>query len=294
MPKGVICHFAKDVNDADAIRRAVEGVDAVVHLAGRAHVTRDNEREAEALFRATNVEGTRVVFQAAVASGVRRFLFASSVKVMGPYLGRPWTEEDTPAPTDAYGRSKLAAEGLLVRSGSSAKVEIGILRLPLVYGPRVRANMLQLFKLVDRGVPLPFKGIQNRRTILFSRNAGDAVLALLRAPSVTRDIFFVGDREPLSTEALIRSIGRALKRPTRLFQLPEGVLTALSKAGDVANSLLGFPLTTKTLERLTGSQESSTRKLESVTGYRPRWSTDEGLAITAEWFDRACRQSKRI
>jgi UDP-glucose 4-epimerase len=271
----------------------MEGVDAVIHLAARAHVTKEKEGEAEPWFQKTNVEGTRTVFDAAVTAGVRRFLFSSSIKVMGDSLGRPWTEEDTPAPTDAYGRSKLAAESLLARTGASANMEIGILRLPLIYGPRVRANMLQLLKLIDRGVPLPFRGVQNRRTLLFSQNAADAALTVLRTPLLAREIFFVGDREALSTEALIREIGRALNRPARLFHLPESILTALAKAGDVAGPLLAFPLTTKTLERLTGSQECATAKLESVTGYRPRWSTEEGLAITAEWFVRAGRQPKR-
>jgi UDP-glucose 4-epimerase len=152
--------------------------------------------------------------------------------------------------------------------------------------------MLQLFKLIDRRVPLPFLGIQNRRTLLFSRNAADATLALLRTPALGREVFFVGEREALSTETLIREIGRALNRPPRLFHLPRGILTALAKVGDGVDSLLAFPLTSKTLDRLTGSQECSTTKLEFVTGYRPRWSTEQGLAFTAEWFDRACRQPK--
>jgi nucleoside-diphosphate-sugar epimerase len=293
LARGVIPHFAKDLADAAAIGSAADGVDAVIHLAARAHVTRERESEAETWFQQTNVEGTRTVFNAALAGGVRRFLFTSSIKVMGDYPGRPWTEEDAPSPTDAYGRSKLEAERLLVRAGPSANIEIGILRLPLVYGPRVRANMLQLFKLVDRGVPLPFGGTKNRRSILFSRNAADAMLSLLRVPSLTRDIFFVGDREALSTEALIQAIGKALRRPGRLFHLPSGILTALGKVGDMADTLVAVPLTTKTLERLVGSQECATNKLASVTGYQPRWSTEEGLAITAEWFDRSRRQPNR-
>ncbi len=290
---GVTPRFAADLSEKTALKAAMRDVDAVVHLAARAHITRERESDAETLFHRTNVEGTRSVFDAAVAVGVRRFIFASSLKVMGDYQGRPWTEEDPPSPVDAYGRSKLAAENVLVRSGPSSDVEIGILRLPLAYGPGVRANMLQLFKLVDRGIPLPFADIRNRRTIVFSRNAADAVLELLRIPSLTREVFFVGDAEALSTEALIRGIGTALGRPPRLFHLPQRILIGIAKVGDLAEYLLPSPLTSSTLERLTGSLECSTSKLQAATGYRPRWSTEMGLKITADWYAMHRRQPSR-
>jgi UDP-glucose 4-epimerase len=153
--------------------------------------------------------------------------------------------------------------------------------------------MLQLFKLVDHGVPLPFRGVRNRRSIVFTRNAADAVLALIRMRSLEREVFFVGDAKALSTEDLVRKIAEALGRPARLFHLSQAVLTAVGKFGDFADHLLPFPLTSENLERLTGSLECTTSKLERVTGYRPRWSTDEALAITADWYDRARRQPKR-
>jgi UDP-glucose 4-epimerase len=289
LAKGVIAHLVPDLADATALRSAIDGVDAVVHLAARAHIVREQPGTADRLFHETNVEGTRDVFECAVANGVRRFVYASSLKVMGLYPGRPWTEADPPAPIDAYGRSKLAAENLLLGSATSSRIEIGILRLPLVYGPRVRANMLQLFELVDRGIPLPFGGVRNSRTLLFSRNAADAMLALLRTANLSRDIFFVGDSVPLSTEALIRGIAGALGRPARVFRMPRSLLAAAARVGDLASAVFPFALTSETLDRLTGSQECAIGKLEAVTGFRPHWSTQEGLAITADWYQSARR-----
>ena len=292
LPAGVIPHQASDLSDFVAIQAAVDDVDAVVHLAARAHITREKEREAETFFERTNVEGTRNVFELAVDAGVRRFIFASSLKVMGTYPGRPWTEEDTPLPVDPYGRSKLAAENLLSRSGEARDIEIGILRLPLVYGPGVRANMLQLFQLVDRGVPLPFRGIRNRRSILFSGNASAAILKLLKVPRLTREVFFVSDAAALSTEELIRAIGLSLGRSPRLFRMPRGVLTGFARLGDLADHFLPAPMTSEKLDRLTGSLECDTSKLRSVTGYSPQWSTEQGLTRTADWYKSRRRQPR--
>ncbi|HXG72785.1 MAG TPA: NAD-dependent epimerase/dehydratase family protein [Gemmatimonadaceae bacterium] len=281
---GVVRYLAADLTDSRALAPALEGVGAVIHLAGRAHIVDTDAAESEAAFQHANVDGTEAVLEAALRAGVGRFLFTSSIKVMGAYAGRPWSEEDIPRPTDAYGRSKLAAEELLRRAAQSGKIEVGIIRLPLVYGPGVKANMLQLFKLVEAGVPLPFRDIANRRSVVFSGNVADALLALLVTPTLKDGIFFVTDALPVSTPALVQMIGRSLNKPVRLFSVPAGWLRRIGRVGDSVSGLLPLPVNSPTLDRLTASLECSPAKIETELGFRPRWSTQDGIGGTAQWY----------
>ncbi|MBA3466424.1 MAG: NAD-dependent epimerase/dehydratase family protein, partial [Gemmatimonadaceae bacterium] len=229
---GVIRFLAADLTDDRALRPAMEGADAVIHLAGRAHVVDTDGVESEIAFQHANVDGTQAVLDAAIRAGVRRFLFTSSIKVMGTYAGRPWTEEDVPAPADAYGRSKLAAERLLSQAAAAGNIELGIVRLPLVYGPGVKANMLQLFRLVEAGVPLPFKDTANRKSIVYSKNVAAALSALLAAARLGNETFFVTDAEAVSTPSLIRMIGHSLGKRPRLFSAPTRSLDFVARLGD--------------------------------------------------------------
>ena len=130
--------------------------DAVVHLAGLAHVLGERDADEATRIRAVNVEGTEHLARAAARCGVRRFVFISSAKVHGERnADRPWNEQNAPGPQDPYSQSKWEAEQALVRVAQSTALETTILRPPLVYGPGVKANFLRLLKTVDRGLPIP-------------------------------------------------------------------------------------------------------------------------------------------
>lgn len=287
---GVTRFLAADLTDDRALRPALDGADAVIHLAGRAHVVDTDDVKSEIAFQRANVDGTQAVLDAAVRAGVRRLLFTSSIKIMGPYAGRPWTEDDVPAPTDAYGRSKLAAERLLSQAATAGNIELGIVRLPLVYGPGVKANMLQLFRLVDAGVPLPFKNTVNRRSIVYSKNVAAALSTLLAAARLENATFFVTDAEAVSTPSLIRMIGRALGRPSRLFGAPPRSLAFVARLGDSLGRNVQVPFNSHALERLTASLECSPARIASTLGYSPPWATSEAIAETARWYSQKGRQ----
>jgi len=282
--------LATDLTDARALDAALAGTEAVIHLAGRAHVVDSDASESERAFQRANVDGTRAVMEAAVRQGVRRLLFTSSIKVMGEYAGRPWTEEDIPRPADAYGRSKLAAEELLRKAAAAGEIEVGIVRPPLVYGPGVKANMLQLFRLVDAAIPLPFKDTVNTRSIVYSRNVADGLLALLTTPKLKNDVFFLTDGDGISTPALIELIAQSLGKPLNLFSFPDGLLRRMARLGDSVGRLVPMPLNSSALDRLTGSLECSSAKIRSALGFVPRWSTGEGIAATARWYRGKGRQ----
>jgi len=214
------------LEDDAAIRRAVEGVGAIVHLAARVHMMRDGAADPLAEFRRVNVEGTARLARHAVAAGVQSFVFASSVKAMGEETtGRPWREADAPAPVDPYGISKIEAEQALARLSVETGFTTSVVRFPLVYGPGVRANMLRLFELVDRGWPLPFAGIRNRRSLLYSGNAAAAIASLVDRRG-GHDTWFVSDGTDVPTPELLERIAAGLRTRLRLVPAPVTLLAA--------------------------------------------------------------------
>ncbi|MEP7383495.1 MAG: NAD-dependent epimerase/dehydratase family protein [Gemmatimonadota bacterium] len=267
------------LHDHAALRAACLNATAVVHLAARVHVMRD-ELDAESRFTAVNVDGTLAVLEAARAGGVRHVLLASSVKAVGEANDASWTEAVIPSPVDAYGRSKLAAERLALAFGGENGITVTVLRLPLVYGPGASANVLRLLALVRSGWPLPLGAVDNRRSMLYRDNAVAAMIAVLDAGSDARGVFFVSDAVDLSTPSLIRTIARAIGRPARLLSVPVALLRAAGRLGDV----LPLPLSSAEVARLTGSLTVATDRLRKVTGFEPPVSVDEGWRRTAHWY----------
>ena len=282
LAEGVERAEAAGLDDRAAVARALEGVDSVVHLAARVHVMRETAADPAAEFRRVNVEGTHALLEESAAAGVRAFAFASSVKAMGERSGdRPWTEADEPEPVDPYGVSKLEAERLV--ADYADRLHTTSLRLPLVYGPGMKGNMISLFRLVDRGLPLPLGGVRNRRSLAYVGNVAAAFEAALRAPAARGKVFFVSDGEDLSTPGLVRAIAAALGRPARLLPVPEWAFRAGGRVGDLAGPL-GFPLTTAAVGRLLGSLAVDISALRRACAFTPPFTVAQGLAETARWY----------
>ncbi|MGE5666861.1 MAG: NAD-dependent epimerase/dehydratase family protein, partial [Betaproteobacteria bacterium] len=166
------------------LSRALAGAAAVVHLAGRAHVIDERAEDPDAEYRRANAEVTARLAEAAVAAGVGRFVFASTIKVNGESTapGRPFRPDDPPGPEDAYARSKHAAEVALERIAQGTPMLATTLRLPMVYGSHARGNFRQLVDAVAARRWLPLGAIDNRRSLLGLPNLLDAVDAALHAP----------------------------------------------------------------------------------------------------------------
>jgi nucleoside-diphosphate-sugar epimerase len=230
------------------LAQAFRGCDAVVHLANIAHADAD-----PALLWRVNVEGTGRAAELAAASGVRRFLYVSSVKA---------GEQN-----DHYGKAKLAAEAAVSAVAARSGLEAVILRPPLVYGPRVKANFLALMRALDRGRPLPFASIENRRSLLYVGNLCDAIARCLEAEAPDGRTFFVADGAPVSTPQLCRAIGDALGRPARLFPFPVSLLELIP-----------------TLRRLTRSLEVDDSAIRRDLDWQPPYTLEQGLRATAAWY----------
>jgi nucleoside-diphosphate-sugar epimerase len=230
------------------------------------------ERAADPLaeFRRANVQTTSMLAEAAAAAGVGQLILASTVKVVGEGNVTTWTEDTVPGPVDPYGRSKLEAERVVHEMAKRHGTRVASLRFPLVYGPGVKGNMFRLFALVDRGVPLPFGAVDNRRSLLYVGNLVAAVRAVLEQRPGGSETFFVTDGRDLSLPSLVRLIGTALGKRARLLPVPP--------------ALLRWLLPGAAAERLIGSLTVDGTKLSRTTGYRPSHSVEEGLRVTAQWY----------
>lgn len=266
-------HAVGDISGSTDWAAAIAGCEAIVHLAGLAHVQGRDARGIDERYRAVNVDGTLALARAAAAAGIRRFVYLSSAKVNGEGREEPYRIDDQPAPVDAYAQSKWMAEQGLAELAEGGGLEPAIIRPPLVYGPWVRANFLRLIRMVDRGLPLPFGGVANRRSVVFVGNLGSMISKCLDGPPVA-PVLFPADAAPLSTPDLLRAIAAALGKPSRLFGVPTPLLQTAASAtgkGDEAARLLGSFVvdTVETNRRLSWS---------------PPYSTAGGLAETASWF----------
>jgi nucleoside-diphosphate-sugar epimerase len=282
----------RDLLDRDALRSALSGVQTVIHLAGRVHARREGKDDPDSECRRVNVEGTSALLDEAVAAGVQRFVFISSVKAVADESDVALDENTPPMPVDAYGASKLEAERLVRVVSVREQLHAPILRLPVVYGPGMKSNMLRLFQAVARGIPLPIAGIHNRRSFAYVGNVTAAIHAVLSAPAAAHETFFVSDGTDLSTPELARRISEVAGRKSRQFTVPVRVLRALGGAGYLLSRITPFHFTLDSLSALVGSLFVDTSKIQQMTGYKPEVSVDEGLANTARWL--SARSSVRM
>ena len=251
------------------------GAAAIVHLAGRAHVLADTAPDPDALYRAANVVATERLAAAAVRAGVRRFVLASTIKVHGEATapGHPFRADDPLAPHDAYARSKVDAEQALASVAAGTALEAIVLRLPLVYGPRVKGNFLTLLDAVARGALLPFGGVANRRDLLYVGNLVHAVSALVDAQDPAGGAWLAADGEAIATPELVRRVATALGVAPRVPKVPLFLL-ALA-AGATGRGAL--------LRRTVASLEVDASPLVRRIGPLP-FTLDQGLAATAAWW----------
>src|SRR5262249_10217464 len=154
---------------------------------------------------------------------------------MGAYTAprETWREDSPCRPADPYGLTKLQAEQALEAISAETGLTTIILRPPVVYGPGVGANIPELFRLIDLGVPLPLAMVRNRRSLLYVGNLVDAILLVLEAPLASPAKFLVTDGDDVSSAELVRGIGAALYRPARVWPIPPALLRAAGRIGDV-------------------------------------------------------------
>jgi UDP-glucose 4-epimerase len=248
---------------------ALAGVQTVVHAAARVHVMDETATDTLTEFRRVNVQGTLQLARQAEASGVRRFVFISSIKVNGEVtnLGLPFTAENIPAPLDPYGVSKMEAEQALRQIATETGMEVVIIRPPLVYGPGVKANFAALMRAVQRGWPLPLGAVHNQRSLVALDNLVDFIVTCITHPQAANQTFLVSDGQDLSTTELVRGMAQAAGMPARLLPVPVWALQA-------GATLLGKG---DAVQRLCGNLQVDISKARQLLGWVPPVSVEDGL-----------------
>lgn len=248
---------------------ALKGVHAVVHAAARVHVMEESAADPLAAYREANVEGTLALARQAALSGVRRFVFVSSIKVNGESSrpGEAFLATDAPAPEDPYGISKAEAEAALFALEREAGMEVVVVRPPLVYGPGVGGNFKRLLRWTQSGLPLPLGAVDNRRSLVGLDNLVDLLVTCLGHPEAAGSVFLVSDGEDLSTSELLRRIGAAMGRPARLWSIPPLLLQIFASA-------LGRA---EVARRLLDSLQVDISHTRDTLGWTPPISVDEGI-----------------
>lgn len=254
----------------------LKGQDLVIQLAARVHIMDDKSSDPLTEFRKVNVDGTLNLARQAAVAGVRRFIFISSIKVNGEgtSISAPYLADAQPAPVDPYGISKMEAELSLRALAAETGMEVVVIRPVLVYGPGVKANFLNMMRWLDKGVPLPFGAIHNRRSLVALDNLVDLIMTCIDHPAAANQTFLVSDGEDLSTTELLHRMGAALGKPARLLPVPSWLLeTGAAVLGKQALS-----------QRLCGSLQVEIGKTQKLLNWTPPVSVDEALRKTAKHF----------
>ncbi len=264
-----------DVDTNPKLQSSLSGASVVVHLAARVHVMKESTSDPLLAFTKVNMNGTKSIALAAVAAGVRRLIFVSTVKVHGESTsGNPLCEDTPSNPGDPYAVSKWEGEEALRAIGVETGLEIVIVRPPLVYGPEVRGNFLRLIKLVDLALPLPWPKAANCRSMIGVENLADFLVRCVDHPKAAGQSFLVKDSEDISTRELMSRLARFLSRPLRLFPAPEPLVRFAAKLVSKQD----------VVSRLLDSLVIDSGRAQRLLDWVPPVSLDEGLAATTRWY----------
>ena len=242
-------------------------VESVVHLAGMAHQMQKIDPQ---IYFDVNTELTRRLVNAAIIAGVPHFVFVSTIKVFGEHQDSLLKLDSPCVPVnDPYGESKLEAEQYL-KTIDKNKISIATLRPPLIYGPRVKGNLIRFLKLGDLPFPLPFAGIENRRTMVFLDNFIELINKVV--DNKATGTFLAGDQRPISTTELIREIRLGLGKNPNLFRMP-GFMQSILKS-----------LKPELFIRLFGSLEMETSTSNKSINFTPPYSIQDGIRSMVDWY----------
>ncbi len=250
---------------------ALSDVDVVIHLAGLAH---QSSKQAQNSLIKINVENTERLVLAASNAGVKRFIFISTIKVYGEISSAEgFTEIDLPNPSDLYGESKLLAENRLIKICETSMMQYTIFRVPLVFGPGVKANFFDLMKIVYHGVPLPFSAVENLRSLIYVENLCHAISISLEKTITANKLFLLKDID-ISTPQLMKSFSKAFGIQSRIFPMPIFFLKFLSM----------ILLNSGRLEKLITSLTIDDSYFRQLTGWAPAFNFDKSIQETADWY----------
>lgn len=252
--------LAKDIGPNTVWRDVIKGVDIVVHLAAIVHRMKDSASAEEHV--RVNIDGTRKLLSAAIEAGVKRFVFVSTVKVMGEKSeGDSVLDEKAKAnPADDYSRSKYEAERIVRRMCQEGAMNYVIVRPTMVYGPGDKGNFGRMCRLVASGIPLPFGSVRNSRSMVSIDNLCDLLLLACFRDHARNEVFCAADCDGVSTVQLVRGIARASGRHALILPFPVAILRILARIFRRGSEV----------RRLTESFRVDASKARRLLGWEPR------------------------
>lgn len=276
--EGIRFTFPWDFLDKPA---EIPDVGAIIHLAGKAHDTK-NQAAADVYFK-VNTELTKIIFDYFLKSSAKKFIFFSTAKAAADKVDGVLTEDVVPSPVGPYGESKIAAEDYIlsrIKELENPSKQVYIFRPCMIHGPGNKGNLNLLYNVVKKGFPWPLGAFENRRTFTSIENICFAVNGVL-TKEVPSGIYNMGDDEALSTNELIEEICKSLGKKAHIWNLPKGLMNSVAKVG----GWLHLPLNPERLRKLTENYVSSNAKIKKALGVE-KMPVDarEGLKVTLESF----------
>lgn len=279
--KGVVKTFSWEDLDAERVPK----VDAIIHLAGKAHDTK-NKAAAEVYFKVNRDLTIKVFDYFSEHSEIKKFIFFSTAKAAADKVDGVLTEDVVPTPVGPYGESKIAAEKYILscikqRPSQFDGRGVYIFRPCMIHGPGNKGNLNLLYSVVKKGIPWPLGAFENRRTFTSVENICFAVNGVL-TKDVPSGIYNMGDDEALSTNELIEEICKSLGKKAHIWKLPKGLMTGIARIG----GWLHLPLDPERLRKLTENYISSNAKIKAALGIEKMpVNAREGLKVTLDSFN---------
>lgn len=276
-PSGVQS-FIGDVTDPAAVQSAMQGMDAVVHLAALLHIV-NPPPELRAKYERINVGGTATVVKAAIKAGAKRVVLASTIAVYGPSNGQILNEDSVPHPDTFYAQTKLAAEKIVLNAKRADSQPIGtVLRFGAVYGARIKGNYQRLLRSLARGRFIPIGAGHNRRTLVYDKDVARAVVLAVQHPAAAGNIYNVTDGHFHTLNEIIAAICAVLERKPPRLSIPVGPARALAGMLEDAVQLIGrrSPINRATIDKYTEDIAVEGRRIQQELGFVPQYDLDAG------------------
>ncbi|EGQ8033488.1 NAD-dependent epimerase/dehydratase family protein [Vibrio parahaemolyticus] len=261
------CFTVTNIDENTDWTGAFDGIEAIIHLAGVAHV---NGEKDEAIFQSVNTKGTLALARQAASSGVRRFVFVSSIGVNGTRtVGVPFSPYEPPNPHNAYSTSKFDAEVGLKKIEAETGLEVVVVRPTLVYGPNAPGNFNSLVKLVQKLPVLPFGLADNRRDFIAVQNLVDLLITCVTHPNASGNTFLASDFETVSIKKFTNAISRGLGKSTLQIPLPISLMRLIGKITGKST----------VIEQLYGDLEVDSSNLKEVLGWTPPLTMKQAMLL---------------
>lgn len=274
-------HHNLDINDDCEWVDVLSEVETVIHAAGKAHVNINSNNKQE--FIETNLTSTLKFAREAAALGVHRFIYLSTININGISSDNFVTELDPEAPTDFAAELKLEVELALMDISSKTGMKIVIVRCPLVYGAGAKANFLNLLKLSNTGLPLPFGLVNNKRSMIYIGNLVDFIVKCIDKPVAENQTFLISDNHDLSLSGLLNLIRTSMNKPARLIPVP---VFLFKLAGLIFRKQ-------DVVDRLVGDLQVDSSKARSLLDWKPPYSVEQGIQSTVDSFLENYKQDKK-